>query len=462
MMIFPDGHFCFVDIETSGTKATFDRITEIAVIEIKNGTILQEFQTLINPDCSISPFITQLTGIDNEMVKTAPKFSDIAEELLKLLSAKVFIAHNVRFDFAFIKNEFKRAGIRFSARTACTVKLSRALFPEYKSHSLDKLIKRFGLYYESRHRAYDDADMLVQLVNIFSKQFGAGHIEDLLHQQTQKSSLPPFLSNADIDNIPNLPGVYYFHSDKALLYVGKSVALRERINSHFSSDHLSQKDLELSQQVTSITYELTGGDLGAQLLESKAIKEQQPIYNRRLRKTKKLWYFQLKADKDNYLTVILKNDETLPDTDINNIFGIFRSKKMAEQTLKGLVTEKRLCHRLSGLEKKKSGACFAYQLKRCSGACVGQLSADEYNRELLDSLSAWRISMWPYDSAIVVQENSEDKTFYHLIDQWCYLGSAEILSQLPEIKKASRRFDYDEYKILTKFLVKEKVNYFTI
>lgn len=351
-MQFPNGHFVFLDVETTGGKASQDRMTEVGLIEVFDGEVIDQYETLINPQVPISRFITSLTGIDDAMVSSAPSFSDIAEDLLAKLADKILVAHNARFDHSFLKNEFKRAGFDYRTKVLCTVKLSRAFMPQLPGHGLDKLIHAHGLTVESRHRAMGDADLLVQLMSRWPNNFGVDHVQDIIQKQLRIASLPPQLSRKAVDNLPNTPGVYCFydHND-ALLYVGKSVKIRDRVKSHFANDHVSDKELEIAQQVSRIDYQLTGGDLGAQLLEARLVKERKPIYNSRLRGNKIVWSFLLKEDKQGYLSLRLKSDKAIQLDELPNTVGLFRSKSMAEKVLRKVVEENELCHRLSGLER---------------------------------------------------------------------------------------------------------------
>jgi DNA polymerase-3 subunit epsilon len=481
-MQFPAGHYVFLDLETTGGRASQDRITEVGLIEVLDGEVLDEYQSLINPEAPISRFITSLTGIDDGMVATAPTFGEIAEDLLAKLANKVLVAHNARFDHSFLKNEFRRAGYDYRTRVLCTVKMSRALMPQLSSHRLDNLIHVHGLWVENRHRAMGDTDLLVQLMSRWANTFGADTVESVIQQQLRTASLPPQLSRKMVDTLPKGPGVYLFydHND-TLLYVGKSVNVRERVKSHFANDHASDKELAIAQQVHRIDYQLTAGDLGAQLLEMRLIKERQPIYNNQLRKTKLLWYFLLKPEQHGYLSLQLKSGNNLSLDDLPNVIGLFRSKKMAESVLQRAVKDNQLCHRLTGLEKGRKGACFAHQLQQCLGACAGKETAESYNQRLRETFAPWLFKIWPYPDAMVFEEThpadattkattkittkattsattraatirpEETLTEYHLIDRWCHLKSSNYLSDLITVDTALR-FEYDTYKLLTKWL----------
>lgn len=463
-MQFPKGHFVFLDLETTGGKASADRVTEVALIEVFDGEVIDQYQSLVNPEIPISQFITNLTGIDDEMVADAPVFADIAEDLLSKLLGKTLVAHNARFDHSFLKNEFRRIGLDYRTKVLCTVKLSRILMPELGKHSLDNLIHVHGLFVESRHRAMGDTDLLIQLMSKWTKHFGAEHVQKIIQLQLKTASLPPHLNQADVDSLPTKPGVYFFYDEKdTLLYVGKSVNIRDRVKSHFSNDHVSDKELEMSVQIRRIDCQICAGDLSAQLREAQLIKERRPIYNRQLRGSQSPWYFELSKNKQDYFTVRIRNTKTIAIEKLDAIFGIFRSKKMATNTLQKIVEDYALCHRFSGLEKSRSGPCFAHQLKQCLGSCAGKESSEDYNARVSNAMAVWSLDVWPYEESIILKElGSEDDDVgqFHLIDQWCLLGSGGSLGELKKIQEnkadsASSNelcFEYDTYKILSKFL----------
>ncbi len=473
-MQFPKGHFVFLDLETTGGKASADRITEVALIEVFDGEVIDQYQTLVNPEVPISQFITNLTGIDDAMVADAPVFADIAEDLLSRLLDKTLVAHNARFDHSFLKNEFRRLGFDYRTKVLCTVKLSRALMPELGKHSLDNLIHVHGLFVEARHRAMGDADLLVQLVSKWTKIFDVESLQKILQLQLKTASLPPHINQTEVDGLPINAGVYLFYDEKdTLLYVGKSVNIRDRVKSHFTNDHLSDKELEMSVQIRRIESRICAGDFGAQLMEAKLIKELRPIYNRQLRKTQSPWYFEFSENKLGYLNVAVKSSKIISLEKLPSIVGIFRSKKMATETLRKIVDDYALCHRFTGLEKSRSGPCFAHQLHKCLGPCANKESTEKYNARVRSALDAWKLELWPHQGSVIVKENVqndvEDKKScdqFHLIYQWCHLASASSLAEMKalqseyannaELKKLS--FEYDTYKILSKFLVSPSSN----
>ena len=450
----------FVDIETTGGNATRDRITELAILTMKDGKLVSEWQTLINPETWISEHIQHLTGINNDMVSVAPTFKKVSKEVLERLSGFVFIAHNARFDYGFIKNEFKRCGMKFRASVLCTVKLSRTLFPDQRRHNLDSIMQRHGLVCTARHRAYGDARVLFDFMCALYSQLDAEDVDKVIIQLLKKPSLPSLISEEQIDNVPSESGVYQFYDKKGLLlYVGKSVRLRERVLSHFSSDHQHTKEMKISQNLASINCIETAGELGALLLEAKLIKKELPVYNYRLRRYHRLVTIYWDIDGEHSLPFI-NTAKTIDPQKIDNHFGLFKTRKKAKEKLSQLAKEHQLCEKLLGLETGK-GKCFAYQLKRCRGACIGQESEMQHRIRLMQALLPQRNQAWPYAGRIGIREISTDreKTDIHLFDHWCYLGTIQHEIQLEQLKlfeDNNLMFDIDTYRILTSYLKKTK------
>ncbi|MGH8689185.1 MAG: exonuclease domain-containing protein [Burkholderiales bacterium] len=293
-----DATLAIVDLETTGVHPEHDRVTEVAVIEVDGGEASAEWSTLVNPECTIPPAIQALTGITNDMVAGAPTFARLAEDLSERLAGRVFVAHNARFDYGFLRQGFARAGIDFRAKTLCTVKLSRRLYPQHPRHNLDSLIARHGLRCRARHRALGDADAVWQFLKIAAEEHG----EDVLHtaarQVSKQPSLPPYLERAMVDAIPEAPGVYLFYGESGNpLYVGKSKAMRSRVLAHFSESLRSSREMQLAREVRHVEWERSAGELGALLREAGLVKRLLPVYNRQLRRPAQVSGYALAAPK---------------------------------------------------------------------------------------------------------------------------------------------------------------------
>ena len=454
-------HYVLLDLETTGATPLKDRITEIALIRYRDGREVDRWQTLVNPQCQIPEFIQSLTGIDMAMVEDAPSFEQVAKELLVRLDDAVLCAHNVRFDYGFLKAEFKRIGMTFQRKVLCTVKLSRALYPEFTSHSLSALIQRYQLQCSQRHRAMGDVEVMAQFIQYAEQNLGHLALQQAVAGLSKQTALPVGLDAAIIDDIPDTSGVYLFFGENDLpLYVGKSINLRARVLSHFQSDHRSTKEMRISQEIKHIEWIETAGEFGALLLESKLVKLKQPIYNRQLRRERQLCAWQLSTDAQGAALSsrlnLVREDEIRPDN-LGQLFGTFRSKKQAVEVLRALAEQHQLCLKAIGLESGK-GACFAHQIKRCKGVCCGKEAAEIHTLRLQQALISLRLKSWPYPGKIGIQEVHPHtlKSQLHVFDQWCHLASLEDEADLHEIQQTETTFsfDLDTYKLLIKQLKK--------
>ncbi|WP_137718522.1 3'-5' exonuclease family protein [Methylobacillus flagellatus] len=466
-MLFDRPVVC-IDLETTGASPQQDRITEIGLIEISPDGSLQEWSTLINPQTRISDFIERLTGISNAMVVDAPRFEDIAEELQQRLQGRIFIAHNARFDYAFIKNAFKRMDVHFRADTLCTVRLSRRLYPQYFKHNLDSLIQRMGITTAARHRAMTDARVLVDFLAWIQRDHPLETLRDAIRLVMAKPALPPHLPEGLVDDIPDSPGVYLFYGDshngdqatgeQAMpLYVGKSNSLRGRVLSHFSGDHRSTKELRISQQIKHIEWHETAGELGALLLEARLVKALQPVHNQRLRRENDLCTWQMLTREDGHKTLALRYAAEIDFALTADLYGMFTSQRQAIEVLRNLADAHRLCLIQLGLEKPSRGRstpCFGYQIKKCRGVCVGKEPALQHDLRLMEALAKLKVRTWPYPGAVAVRETFAGKQELHIIDRWSYLGTARDEADIEHILsgKADPVFDLDTFKILSRHL----------
>lgn len=451
-------NWVLVDIETTGGKLHVDEITEIALIRVVSGEVVEQFETLLKPTRSIPPWITAFTGISNSMVADAPSFADLADALAAKFNNAIFVAHNARFDYGFIKAAFKRLGLDFKLPVLCTVKLSRALYPQYKRHGLDQIIQRFDWVCDQRHRAMGDATIVWRFMQQALQDKGADSFIEHCKAQLKTYSLPANLDPAVMADCPDTPGVYRFYNQAGhVIYVGKSVNLRTRILSHFSQGQALAKDLQIANELHHLDWIECAGDLGAQLLEARLVKELSPKYNRQLKKLTRLWRFELFQDKQGYDNLRLVSTDNLTAQDLANSYGLYRSKAQAMKALEKRVADHQLCQRLTGLEKKTSGACFAYQLKRCKGGCVGEETALQYNLRLATMLLPLKQQVWPWSGAILVKEKVAEFEQVHLINQWCWMASASNQTALDEaLENLDNAYliELDSYKILCKFLLK--------
>ena len=450
----------FVDIETTGGNATYDRITEIAIITLKSGKPVSEWSSLINPLTPIPSHIQNLTGITDEMVSDLPTFYDIYKEVYIRLSDSIFIAHNARFDYGFLKNEFKRCEQKFRLPVLCTVKLSRNLFPEYKRHNLDSIMQRHKITCSARHRALGDARVLLEFMKSLYKTLPSNQVDEVITKILKRPSLPQGLCEDDIDTLPEGPGVYLFYDKKHVpLYVGKSVNIRDRVLSHFSGDHRSSSDMKICQNIALIKHIKTAGELGALIEEARLIKKLLPIYNRRLRRYDSLSTIQL-DDSDIESKPQIISSSNLDPVSMDSYYGLFKTKRKARDMLENLAREHLLCLKALGLEKG-TGACFGYQLKHCKGTCIGKESALQHRIRFIEAISPLKNQVWPYEGRIGIREKSflGKRVDIHLFENWCFLGTVHNESELDQLRLFENEelmFDLDTYKILIRYLKNNK------
>lgn len=448
----------FIDTETTGLSVTRDRIIEIGIVRVEENKIVAKYQTLLNPGFIFPEIITNITGITPGQLESAPTFRQVKNDILELLKDCVFVAHNVRFDYAFLKNEFKREMTTFSAKHFCTARLSRSLFPRERHHNLDSIIERFNISCENRHRAYDDAYVLWEFYKKLQTSVSEEILDTFIQKALKKPSSPLNLPDETIEKLPELPGVYVFYGDNGTpLYVGKSVNIKERVLSHFSNDYTASKEMHIAQQVKSIETHVTSGELGALLKEAAMVKQLQPLYNRKLRVSRKMVLLKKKITENGYIRVFVEDAVTIDPLDTKNILGVFRSKRQAKDFLINSCKEHKLCEKLLGLENTKT-ACFGYRLNTCNGACINEENSLKYNIRVMEAFGGNSIKKWPFKSAIAIAEKDEleGTSEYFVIDKWCLLGSfTQHDDNALQNKNFSYTFDLDTYKILLSFLTKK-------
>ena len=401
--------FAIVDIETTGGSAQKHRITEIAVFLFDGSRVVDEFTTLINPECYIPSHITQLTGITNEMVANAPKFYEVARKIVEITENAAFVAHNVQFDYKFIQEEFKRLGYSYSRNTLCTVRLSRKHIPGHRSYSLGAICADLRISINGRHRAAGDA---LATVKLFEKLLDvAPNIKDeLSSNQSAIEKLAPNIDPSIVSKLPEDVGVYYLlNRDGDMIYIGKSINIRKRVLDHLLRP-TSKRALEMVSQVADIGYELTGSELIALIVEADAIKENLPRFNIRGRRKSSQYGLYSQVDNNGYINLNLAKVSNIDESPL----ACFDNLTDAQSMLYRMVEQYSLCQKLCGLYQS-SNACFHYQIGQCLGACIGKESPINYNlraQKAIDSLGLGSKSFILVDSG----RNSEERSFVKVVN----------------------------------------------
>ncbi|HWH16445.1 MAG TPA: exonuclease domain-containing protein [Candidatus Paceibacterota bacterium] len=452
------GTYTFVDVETTGTSARYGQVIEVGMVRVEDGAVTDTYTTLIRPARPLPPVITHITGITDDDLKEAPLFEEVSGRIESLLAGAVFVAHNASFDYSFLKTEFSRLGVRFNAKTLCTVKLSRALYPQEERHNLDALIARHGLAMENRHRAFDDAYALVAFLRAASQDHAPETVAKSIARILGSHTLPATLSPGIVNALPHAPGVYLFYGpEDEVLYIGKSVDIKTRVLSHFSEDRRTGRERALCEAVTHIEYEETSGELSALLRESQLIKELAPLYNRKLRKARRLAVIESATDDRGYRTASSAYREEIADSDLGAIEAVFRTATQGKTLLRTLVKEYELCPRLLGIEQG-SGSCFSHQLGRCRGACVGKEDQASYNERFAEAFKERRIRAWPFPGAMLLPEDpAADEGTAYVIDRWKILKVLSYTQDGYDEEPVDADFDYDSYRILAKHLLRKDV-----
>lgn len=363
--------YCILDIETTGGQFNEEGITEIAIYKFDGHEVVDQFISLVNPEIPIQPFVVKLTGINNAMLRSAPKFFEVAKRIIEITSDCIIVAHNASFDYRILRTEFKRLGYDFQAKTLCTVELSKKLIPDQPSYSLGKLVRALGIPMSDRHRASGDAIATTKLFKmLLEKDVEKQILNDYIKQEIQKGIAPKLLDI--VEHLPSKTGIYYIHNEKGdLIYIGKSRNIKKRINQHFTGT--STKSKKIQREVYSVTPEETGSELIALLKESEEIKINKPVYNRAQRKSIFEWALYAEKDSNGYLNLRLQKVDGRKKE-----ITSFTTLQEGKNTLFRITEKYRLCQKLTGLYQTNAD-CFQYKIKECDGACIGKITAEEYN-----------------------------------------------------------------------------------
>ncbi|WP_299335698.1 exonuclease domain-containing protein [uncultured Psychroserpens sp.] len=366
--------YAILDIETTGGKYNEEGITEIAIYKFDGHKVVDKFISLVNPEREIQPFVVNLTGINSNMLKTAPKFYEVAKRIVEITEDCIIVAHNSQFDYRILRTEFKRLGFGFKRKTLCTVELSKQLIPNQPSYSLGKLTRALGIPVSDRHRANGDAMATVKLFKMLLSK----DLEKHIIKNNVKTEIVKRLNDNHrtiIDALPPVTGVYYIHDENGdIIYIGKSKNIKHRINQHFTNNSTKSKKIQLLAK--SVTYEATGSELVALLKESEEIKRNKPLYNRALRRTIFTHGLYSYTDENGYINLKINktNIDQKPITTFSNM-------QSAKSFMFKIVESYELCQKLTGIYPTKSN-CFKYTIKSCYGACINEEPHEEYNKRV--------------------------------------------------------------------------------
>ena len=435
--------YAFVDLETTGVSPADDRITEIAIIRVDGDVLRDEWSSLVDPGIPIPPEIQALTGITDAAVRGAPRFSDLIQSVAHRLDGRILVAHNARFDYGFLKSEFRRAGDRISAEVLCTVRLSRRLFPQHASHRLDALIARHRLPVTERHRALGDARAIRAFVATVWREEDPQQVDAALRALLREPAIPPYLDAGGLEHLPESPGVYAFVGATGQpLYVGKARNLRERVRGHFYADSRNANDARLAAEVRTIEIETTAGEFGALLREAARIKACAPLHNVALRRRQGICFIRpLDPGRPPGIALLSSLDNGDP-LSCSDLYGPFSSRANARAALAALGRTHRLCDRALGLWTRE-GPCFSRQIRRCAGLCSADESPEAHHERLLRALEPMRFPAWPFSGPVALLEHDAQSGLLErlVFDRWQWLGAPE-----------GPRFDPDVFALLRRRL----------
>ncbi|WP_350293579.1 exonuclease domain-containing protein [uncultured Croceitalea sp.] len=406
--------YTIIDIETTGNGIKGNRITEIAIFKYDGDQIIDEFTSLVNPECPIPYFITGLTGIDDQMVANAPIFNEIAHKILEITKDCIFVAHAVNFDYGVIKEEFRLLEIDFTRKKLCTVRLSRKLIPGFKSYSLGKLCSSIGIPLKDRHRARGDAHATVLLFKkLLQTENSKGTITSFLNARSQEATLPPLVSRENIDELPTKPGIYYFrNSTGKIIYVGKAINIKKRVLGHFYTK--SNHELLLCNEISKVDYELSGSELIALLMESAAIKAHFPKFNRAQKRNVTQYAIFSYEDRSGILHLAYN---TLKNS-FNPIL-ILNNKTDCRAYLEEMCKAFSLCPKYCHLQST-NGPCSHYEILKCDGVCCNKETIEAYNLKVKNAITSVKKSA---ENVILERKgrNLNEKAFV-LIKDGTYMG----------------------------------------
>lgn len=435
--------YAIVDIETTGGHASANGITDIAIVLHDGEKVYHRYETLINPEKPIPVYIQALTGINEAMVKEAPTFAEVAAKVYALLQDKIFIAHNVNFDYSFVRYHLAAAGFNLDSKKLCTVRLSRKILPGYPSYSLGKLCHQLGIDNESRHRAMGDAIATSTLFSMLLENDKEEHICQSLLQKSKEQLLPPNLNKNVMDELPKNPGVYYFHDQKGkVIYVGKAKNIRKRVNSHFTGNNPNKQRQNFLKDIYNITWQICGTELMALILEATEIKRLWPAHNRSLKRFDHAYALYQFEDQNGYLRLAIGKKKKHQQSIYT--FGLMLE---GYELMRKLIVDFNLCPKLCFLQKNDE-ECSGIINMHCYGACKGEEQSSIYNTRVTAAIEYIRTTMPTfivYDDGREVNEQS-----FILVEKGQFYGmgySKEIFNtvDLKVLKEVLTPYNNNDY-----------------
>ncbi len=379
--------FSVIDVETTGLSASRNRIIEIAIVKIEKLRITKRLNYLINPQTYIPPFITSLTGIDNDDVANAPLFSEVVDEIISFIDNTILTAHNFPFDYGFLNSEFMLAGRELiNDHSCCTLKIARNIYPDLQSKSLSSVASYLSLKNSNAHRALGDAEItakiLLKMIKELQKKNKISTVGELLSYQKGYNEAP--LINIkkelldDYLNLPNAPGIYYFtNRNDDIIYVGKAKSIRERVKTYFSTS-APLKAKKIVKQAVRLKHVITNSELTALLTEAETIKLLEPKHNYQLKKFGNKYFIRINR---NHAAPNIELTNHF-DFDGNDYFGLFVSRRKANEILEFLNKAFSL-RECNDKEYHKKRTCFLYDIHRCTGPCIeDSINQEAYKAEL--------------------------------------------------------------------------------
>ena len=449
--------YTIIDIETTGNGIKGNKITEISIFKYDGIEIVEEYTSLVNPECEISYFITGLTGIDNTMVRNAPTIKEIAPRILEITKDTIFVAHNVGFDYNVVKNELQNIDIPFRRKKLCTVRLSRKLIPGLKSYSLGKLCTALKIPLSNRHRARGDAHATLLL---FKKLLNAQNAEavfnSFLNSRSQENTLPAALPKEEFNKLPNKPGIYYFKNDKnKSIYIGKAIAIKKRVLSHFYNK--TTKEIEMCSKTAHLDFKPSGNELIALLMESAAIKKEMPIYNKAQKRTALQYGIFSYEDRNGVLHIAYNKIKSAPNA-VQHFFSITDCRLALEKICEAYSLCPKYCHLQENITH-----CSHYKIKTCNGICKDQESTIDYNERVKIALRDLKTSKDSY--FIKEQGRTKDEIGIVVVLEGQYKGYAfipmeEQINNIEELESfiIPQKNNLDALKIIQSYKYKKPKN----